>query len=221
MPATHQKKLQGEQSRRRLIEAAAMLISEGGYAGTSVEAIAKKAGVVKSALYWHFGSKRGLLEITLKQTCEGWMTEMDTVVEDVSSPLERVDSILGLMRSLIVERPETRRMLFSLLLERGSGDEACRAAISETLFHLRQRVAQCITGRLEMPSQRAQDLADTLLCWCDGLFLRYLADKDETMLDRGLNHMRSVLAKQALDILREPIRDQFTPVPAARLVTAS
>ena len=212
MPATHQKKLQGEQSRRRLIDAAMRLISEGGYAGTSVDAVATEAGVVKSALYWHFGSKRGLLEVALNQACAGWLDDLDAAVAGTIAPLERLDRVLDLMRSLIVERPEIRRMLCSLLLER-TDDAACREAIANTLDHLKSRVAQCLSGPEALSPSQAEDMADRLMCWCDGLFLRHLANPDVEALDRGLRRVRATLAREALEILREPIRDQFTPPP--------
>ena len=59
--APSRKTARGEASRRRILDAATQLICERGYSGTSVDAVCKRAGVVKTALYWHFGSKSGLL----------------------------------------------------------------------------------------------------------------------------------------------------------------
>jgi AcrR family transcriptional regulator len=50
------KTAQGAASRERLLDAAIELIAERGYSASSVEALCRRAGVAKTALYWHFGS---------------------------------------------------------------------------------------------------------------------------------------------------------------------
>lgn len=51
----------GRQSRDLLLDAAALLMAERGYAGTSMSVLSAAAGIPKSAIYHHFGSKAGLL----------------------------------------------------------------------------------------------------------------------------------------------------------------
>jgi AcrR family transcriptional regulator len=53
---------QAEQTRRRILESARRLFVEGGYAGTTVAAIAVDAGVSPETIYLTLGGKRGLLE---------------------------------------------------------------------------------------------------------------------------------------------------------------
>jgi AcrR family transcriptional regulator len=49
-------------TRLAILDAAAELIGERGYKGTTTRAIAERAGVNEVTLFRHFGSKRGLLE---------------------------------------------------------------------------------------------------------------------------------------------------------------
>jgi AcrR family transcriptional regulator len=51
----------------RLRAAAMELFAERGYAASGVSAICERAGVAKTALYWHFGSKEGLLAVVLEE----------------------------------------------------------------------------------------------------------------------------------------------------------
>ena len=55
-----------EQTRQRLLSAAADVFAERGYDGTRVADIAAAAGVSNGALYAHFGSKAGLLVAALR-----------------------------------------------------------------------------------------------------------------------------------------------------------
>ncbi len=52
---------QAEETRRRIAEAARRLFLARGYAGTTIEAVARKAGVAGQTVYAVFASKRGLL----------------------------------------------------------------------------------------------------------------------------------------------------------------
>jgi AcrR family transcriptional regulator len=60
--------MQREQVRRRLLKAAARLLSRRGYHGASVDAIAEEAGYTSGALYSHFGSKDGLFLALLEES---------------------------------------------------------------------------------------------------------------------------------------------------------
>jgi len=52
---------QAEETRRRIAEAARRLLLTKGYAGTTIEAVARKAGVAPQTVYAVFHSKRGIL----------------------------------------------------------------------------------------------------------------------------------------------------------------
>lgn len=58
---------QGEITRSALLEAAATLFGQQGYAGTSVEEIVAAAGVTKGALYHHFSDKETLFRIVFER----------------------------------------------------------------------------------------------------------------------------------------------------------
>jgi AcrR family transcriptional regulator len=58
MPTPTKKAEQSEATRRRLLKVARRLFASRGYAGTSIEEIARRARVTKGALYHHFDSKQ-------------------------------------------------------------------------------------------------------------------------------------------------------------------
>ena len=53
---------EGEETRNRILDAALELFSRRGYEGTGIQEIVDAAGLTKPSLYYHFGSKQGLLE---------------------------------------------------------------------------------------------------------------------------------------------------------------
>jgi AcrR family transcriptional regulator len=78
----------GDESRARMIAAAARMFAERSFDGVSVREIAQAADVNVSAVSYHFGGKRGLYIAALEQLLE----EMRPVGGPV---IERIEGILG------------------------------------------------------------------------------------------------------------------------------
>jgi len=56
-----------EEKRRKIIEAASKCIAEKGYSATSMNDIAKDAGMTKGGVYWYFESKRAIFMAILDE----------------------------------------------------------------------------------------------------------------------------------------------------------
>ena len=69
-PGRPQRDPRAPEVRERLVEAAARLVAEQGYASTSVRAIAQEAGVTPAMISYYFGDKSGLLEAILDTAFE-------------------------------------------------------------------------------------------------------------------------------------------------------
>ena len=98
----------GRSTRGQLVAAAAEILGEDGYAGTSMRAVAERAGVQLSLVHYHFGSKRGLLAAVLEDLtasllerqqslfddgrpfADQWRTACDYLREDVGSGYVRI-----------------------------------------------------------------------------------------------------------------------------------
>ena len=93
-----------EDTRHSLLDAAAALIAERGYSGTTVNEIVARAGLSKGTFYWHFGCKDDVLFAVLE--------------ERIDRPLYE---LIELLKTATPERdmaPEASRR-FLELLERG------------------------------------------------------------------------------------------------------
>jgi AcrR family transcriptional regulator len=63
-------RLKADERREEVISAAAIEFAAGGYAGTSTEAIARRAGVSQPYLFQLFGTKKGLFVATVRSCFE-------------------------------------------------------------------------------------------------------------------------------------------------------
>jgi TetR/AcrR family transcriptional repressor of mexJK operon len=57
-----------------------------GYRETSLDAIARDAGVAKKTLYGHFGSKAGLFDAIVRTLTDAWVDELRKIVATESGP---------------------------------------------------------------------------------------------------------------------------------------
>jgi TetR/AcrR family transcriptional regulator, mexJK operon transcriptional repressor len=57
-----------------------------GYRETSLDAIARDAGVAKKTLYCHFGSKAGLFDAIVRMLTDAWVEELRKIVATESGP---------------------------------------------------------------------------------------------------------------------------------------
>lgn len=76
-------------TRRNLVECAAKLFTEHGYAGTSLDEVVAAARVTKGALYHHFSGKLALFEAVFETTEDAAVKAISKRVRRVKDPWER------------------------------------------------------------------------------------------------------------------------------------
>ncbi|MFT4974245.1 MAG: AcrR family transcriptional regulator [Myxococcota bacterium] len=134
MAAMANKRLTASQRRAQLIEVGRGVLAQKGYAGTSVEEIARAAGVSKPIVYEHFGGKEGLFAVIVDR-------EMDLLVQRVSNsisqgtPRQRFEAAVLAFLQYVAERPDG----FTILTRdappsaRGSGMHSVIADLGERI----------------------------------------------------------------------------------------
>jgi len=93
------------QTRNRLIRSAVEIFDRKGYSAASVREIAEMAGVTKPALYYHFGSKEGLLLTILTEAVKEFAVVVGQAVERTGSARQRLlgacEDVFGLFSNHI------------------------------------------------------------------------------------------------------------------------
>ena len=78
-----------ESTRKALVDSAQDLFTKRGYAGTSLDAIVKRARVTKGALYHHFSGKQALFEAAFNLVETAAMNRLSAVVDGDGDAWER------------------------------------------------------------------------------------------------------------------------------------
>ncbi len=81
------------------LDASERLLAEWGYAGVSMDDVAKATGVTKAALYYHFPSKHALVLAVAKRAIERDQRDLQVLLAGKHTPTEQLGALIGAMLS--------------------------------------------------------------------------------------------------------------------------
>ncbi len=116
--------------RARILSAATRRFAEGGYAGTSLKAVAEDVGIRAPSLLHHFPSKAALRDEVLEALLARWKDLVPAVLVAATTGRDRFDGVLGLMLGFFADEPLRASLLVRESLDRPG---AIRALIAEHL----------------------------------------------------------------------------------------
>jgi AcrR family transcriptional regulator len=108
---------QGAATRERLVRAAAELFARRGYRDASVQAIGEAASISRGSIFWHFGSKEGLLWAVVEDAFRTWQGAGLAADVGDATGLEAVRRAIASHRRFLDEQPEMLRLLYVLMFE--------------------------------------------------------------------------------------------------------
>ena len=81
---------QGQERKQQLLDEAARLFAERGYADTRVIDICRAAGVAKGLFYWYFENKEALFRELVESTRQGMRRAQGAAIDAGADPLTRI-----------------------------------------------------------------------------------------------------------------------------------
>lgn len=169
---------QGAETRDKLLETAIELFAERGYSATSVDQLCRRAGIVKTAVYWHFGSKEGLLTAALDRVAGDWIEEIERSVYRTGDPQERLALAVAGLRRIVEERPELMRMLVGLAYERTEGSPATREALRSVFERALDAIVRATVDAAGYRPEGVEGAAHLILALLLAASLRRLIDPE-------------------------------------------
>jgi AcrR family transcriptional regulator len=134
---------------RQLLELAEALFAERGYAGASMDELARRAGVTKPVVYELFGSKDGLFAACVDRSIERLAADISTAVRAQDDPEERLRAG-GLA---FIRFAAANRVAWDLMSMGGSFEEKARAvrdSQAELIRELMGEMARDDVDQLEL-----------------------------------------------------------------------
>ena len=196
----------GVESRRKIVDAAASLMAERGFAGTSIAAVSKRSGLPSGSIYWHFESKEALLAEVVEEGARRWFDALLVNTRLPVDPAGRATALLEASATSLEQQPEFLRLLILIALERRKADKATIAVIRRVRARALRHVRDILSALLiafdpEHAEQLADEFARLVLCVADGAFIANQIDPRETDIRGLFDLMRRALAALAWDLL--------------------
>ena len=175
------KQQQGEQSRELILDATERLMATRGYAATAINDIRKACGLPPSSIYWHFGSKEGVLAAVMQRGADRFFAAIPTP--------EDAEGQLAVLSTLQSQHPDFLRLFYMLSLERNN-DPAVAAVIRRVRDTAIARFRDAITQLLPADSAPAKaervvaELAALAVALSDGVFFAEHLEPGGTDVER-------------------------------------
>ena len=177
-----QRKEQGEQTRKTIIEVTTKLFATRGYAGTSLDLIAKEAQTSKSSIFWHFENKEDLLFTVVDRAMSEWEVKAGTEILAQPNPPRQLAKLVDLYRELAQDRPDTLRLLLGLLLETADANEDVKKRFQRMYRGYRTSIQIVIEEGVAQghftKAVPSDHLAAMVLAIFDGMFIQWFLDRD-------------------------------------------
>jgi AcrR family transcriptional regulator len=179
------------------MEAAMAVFAERGYASTTVDEIARRAGSSKGGVYFHFPNKQAIFEALIAELVTVLERSVREAIGREHGALARVDAAL----SVVIHTFATHRGLTHLLLVETNGlgppfDQEVRAARAMFIGVIESYLAQGVAEGAIVPL----DTGVAACVWLGAInevVVRWLLDEsaDASSLESALPALRSILLR--------------------------
>ncbi|MEN3316830.1 MAG: hypothetical protein V7643_231 [Mycobacterium sp.] len=194
------KQQQGEQSRVLILDATERLMATQGYAATSISDIRKACGLPPSSIYWHFGSKEGVLAAVMERGADRFFAAIP-MSDDVEEQLAELSTLQS-------QHPDFLRLFYMLSLERNN-DPAIAAVIRRVRDTAIRRFRGAITqlvpaGASASKAERVvAELTALAVALSDGVFFAEHLEPDGTDVERMYRRLSQAVTALVSILLEE------------------
>lgn len=169
-PKPRRRRLDGEQSRERILDAATEIAAERGYEGTSIALVSKKCGLPASSIYWHFKDKDDLIAAVIERSFGTWLAAWQVPTDGTAE--ERATAFGANVAKALVESPDFIRLGLMLALERRPVEPRARAMFLQARAQAyNQLVDTILDWAPDLSDAQVHQLATYTIAGADGLFI--------------------------------------------------
>jgi len=197
-------KEEAEVTRKKILQVAYEVFLQEGYSKARLEEVAKKAGVTRGAIYWHFGDKYRLFISLLELGFKKHLDRILKIINSKTSPLTKIRELVKaplisllddeayrgaiMLYLLKMEFTQERQRQWERLQKQQEQGQKRLISLPEATQWLRNIIKNLICEGIESGEIRSDinpDLASlAMMSYIDGLQTRFLAEPDAFKEDR-------------------------------------
>jgi AcrR family transcriptional regulator len=171
----------GEESRQRILDAAAQIAGERGYEGTSIARVSERSGLPASSIYWHFEDKDHLIAAVIERSFHRWLEGMRASVPPArgTSREEQFAAAVRNTAKALADAPHFLRLGLMLALERRPEEATARTMFLQVREQAHRGIATSYQAYFagELDARAIRSLATLTMAAADGLFIAHEVDE--------------------------------------------
>ena len=187
-----QRRVDGEASRRRILDAATEIAAERGYEGTGIAAVSAKSGLPASSIYWHFADKDDLIAAVIERSFAAWLAGWQLPTDGPAR--DRLVALAAHTAKALSDSPDFLRLGLMLALERRPVEPRAR----EVFVRIRGRAIETLAAAMAdivagLDADQARLLAAYAIAGADGFFIaKEIGGDSVDMLEMFAMHGRAL-----------------------------
>ena len=189
----------GEQTRRRIVEAAAPIFNQRGYEGTSLNDLMEATGLQKGGIYRHFASKEELAAEVFDYTWEAaWKARRLDLKEEANG----IEKLKHLIANFIDYRSPVAGgcPVLNTAVDADDGNVVLRARVAKALrswLHRLQTIIQEAQERGEIRSEvDPKTVATLIIASLEGALMMSRLQRNEDALRQVQSHLNRYLERE-------------------------
>ena len=206
--APTKKQQQGQASRELILDATERLMATKGYAATSISDIRNACGLPASSIYWHFGSKEGVLAAVMERGANRFFAAIPRWDQAGGRDDHKTEEQLKVSANLLAEHPDFLRLFYMLSLERSDDPAVARMVrqVRETAIErFRDAIAHLLPDGL--PAAQAERVLSELTAFAvalsDGVFFADHLEHESTDVERSYRRLFQAITALIPALLEE------------------
>ena len=186
----------GEQTRRKIVEAAAPIFNQRGYEGSSLNALMQATGLKKGGIYRHFSSKEELATEAFDYTWEATRNARSVHVDEKADGIEKLKQTVA---SFIEHRSPVRGgcPILNTAVDSDDGNPVLRAKVAKALRSWLARLQATIKQAQEGGDARREidpkSLATLIVASLEGALMMSRIQHSDDALRRVQAHLNEYL----------------------------
>lgn len=190
-----------KQTKEKILQQAAELFNQQGYAGSSISDIMRVTGLQKGGIYNHFKSKDELALEAFDFAFACIRKHFRTALKGKHHAIDRLHTILMVYRSFIDNPPlKGGCPILNTAIESDDAHPALRDRVQQAMTSWRELIGQIINKGIEKgeirPTINADEVATILIATIEGGIMMSKLYGDAIYLERAINHLTEYINNQ-------------------------
>ncbi|HET7772117.1 MAG TPA: TetR/AcrR family transcriptional regulator [Chloroflexota bacterium] len=184
-----------EQTRERILEAAADVFADKGYAGAAVDDIVRASDTSKGSFYFHFPNKRGIFAALLDHLTARLFARVEAAVGGAGDPIEKLDAALGAALTAFAQRRRLARLLLVEAAGLGHAMDEHLMQVHERFIALIQRNLDAAVAAGRIPPLDTRIAATAWMGALNEVVVRWLHGGEPAQLQDVVPTLRQILLR--------------------------